>query len=272
MPLTPEQAADLISEHTVRACEALNEFTFEVLQTRGGRIGSGMGGVIEALWGFHLNAVLRKAGIDEIEIAWIYGHEYNDFACVRRDAEWNPETREGELLRIEAKSMVAAAEEAKAHFDRLERELKGMELLAVFLWNWSPVQEGRATVYPRILDQFIGPVLPIAHLRDALHIQRGGLFVQPGACPDGCEENPCRHVGEPLNAKGNRERRTGPERARGQKVSHQANFGGLLRMFGSRGVNGRRILLQHLHENGTAAAFIEFMGRNFHRVGRQLPD
>src|SRR5687768_9670698 len=98
MPLTPEEASRLIVQHTAAASAELNKFTAEVLQTRGGRIGSGMGGIIEALWGFYLNRTLRTAGVDEIEIAWIYGHEYNDFACVFRDMEWIPETKDGELL------------------------------------------------------------------------------------------------------------------------------------------------------------------------------
>ena len=118
MPITPEEAATLIIQQTSQACVELNKFTSEVFQTRGGRIGSGVGGVIEALWGFYLNRCLRRTGQEQIELAWIYGHEYNDFACVRSAEHWDPETRQGELLRIEAKSMVASADESKAHFDR----------------------------------------------------------------------------------------------------------------------------------------------------------
>ena len=91
MQITSEAAAKLIIQQTPQACEELNLFTAEVFQTRGGRIGSGMGGVIEALWGFYLNRALCKAGHKEVEIAWIYGHEYNDFACVDSAQEWDPE-------------------------------------------------------------------------------------------------------------------------------------------------------------------------------------
>jgi hypothetical protein len=270
MPLTPEEASNLIVQHTAAACAELNNFTSEVLQTRGGRIGSGMGGIIEALWGFYLNRTLRNAGIQEIEIAWIYGHEYNDFACVFRDVEWVPETKEGELLRIEAKSMVASADESKAHFDRLIGELQESELLAVFLWDWVRIREGAPNVCPRVLDHFIGRASGVALLRDALHLNRGGSFVRPGECPDRCPGEICRHVGEPLNAAGIRERRTGPVASKGPNVSYSANFGGLLRMLGSRGVEGRRIIAEHRQQNPSAAAFTDFMGRNFARIERQL--
>lgn len=272
MPTTAEIASNLIIQNAPSACAELNLFAKKVFQTRGGRIGSGMGGVIEALWGFYLNRTLRNSGVREIEIAWIYGHEYNDFACIRNGDDWNPETRQGELLRIEAKSMVASADESKAHFDRLVGELEKSELLAVFLWDWVPVRNGAATVYPRILDHFIGPAMGVALLRDALHIQRGGSFVKAGRCPDRCAAGKCLHIGEPLNAAGVRERRTGPSKSRGSKVSYAANFGGLLRMLGSRGEDGRTILTTQRGQNASAASFIDFMARNFSRVQRQLRD
>lgn len=270
MLITAETASNLIIHYTSKACVSLNEFTADVFQTRGGRIGSGMGGVIEALWGFYLNRALRDAGADEIELGWIYGHEYNDFACIRRGEEWNPATRQGEVLRIEAKSMVVAADESKAHFDRLVSELGESDLLAIFLWDWVPIHEGAVSVYPRVLDHFIGPALGIALLRDAFHLQRGGSFVRAGRCPDGCAAANCNHVGEPLNVNGVRERRTGPNNSRGPRVSYAANFGGLLRMLGSRGEGGSRILAEHCRQNESVATFINFMARNFSRIQRQL--
>lgn len=272
MPLTSEKAAALIIQQTPQACVELNQFTSEVFQTRGGRIGSGMGGVIEALWGFYLNRSIRNAGYGEIEIAWIYGHEYNDFACVRSAEQWNPETRKGEILRIEAKSMVASADESKAHFDRLVSELEDAELLAVFLWDWVPINQTSQKVFPRITDHFIGLARGVAALRDALHLNRGGTFVRASQCPDGCAADNCPHEGEPLNASGVRERRSGPENAKGPSVSYAANFGGLLRMLGSRGNEGRKIIAQHRQTNESAARFVEFMARNFQRVKRQLEE
>ena len=272
MPTTPQEASRLIGEQSPRACDELNRFAARIFQTRGGRVGSGMGAVIEALWGFYLNRRLIQTGQSDIEIAWIYGHEYNDFACVNRTAQWNPETGDGEIFRIEAKSMVASADESKAHFDRLIGELDKSELLAVFLWDWVPIKATSPRVSPRITDHFIGSAAGVAALRDTLHINRGGTFVQDGHCPDGCAQGACPHVGEPLNAAGVRERRTGPQNAKGPSVSYAANFGGLLRMLGVRGEEGRRIIAQHRRTNEAAAGFIEFMARNFNRVRRQLKE
>lgn len=272
MPISPEEASVLIIRETPAACEELNRFTSEVFQTRGGRIGSGMGGVIEALWGFYLNRSLHRAGHTELEIAWIYGHEYNDFAFVNTVEEWNPATKAGEILRVEAKSMVGSADESKAHFDRIQAEFDTGELLTVFLWNWVSVEPNTQKVYPRITDHFIGSAVGVAALRDALHINRGGTFVQAGHCPDGCAAAACRHIGEPLNGSGVRERRSGPVNAKGPSVSYAANFGGLLRMLGTRGQEGREIITQHRRDNVAAAAFVDFMARNFTRVRRQLQD
>ncbi|MGB0990871.1 MAG: hypothetical protein ACPG32_00200, partial [Akkermansiaceae bacterium] len=128
-------AAEKVITSTHSAIDAVNAFTRKIFVTRGGRIGSGMGSVVEALWGFHVNRILKAEDGIDYELGWIYGHEYNDFACVLTDEDWNPATKEGELFRIEVKSMVASADESKAHFDRLQHEFAQDELLAVFLWD-----------------------------------------------------------------------------------------------------------------------------------------
>lgn len=263
-------AADTIITSTHVAVDAVNAFTEQVFHTRGGRIGSGMGSVIEALWGFHLNATLKKDKDILYELGWIYGHEYNDFACVLREEDWNPETKDGELFRVEVKSMVASADESKAHFDRLQHEFAENELLAVFLWDWKAVKDQPKNVYPAILDYFVGYALPIAQLRDSLHLERGGTFIQKGNCPDGCAAQNCTHIGEPLNASGVRERRSGPESSKGPSVSYAANFGGMLRMLGSRGKNGKDILKNEYSSDPTKSRFIDFMARNFPRVARAI--
>lgn len=263
-------AAEKIITSTHSAIDAVNGFTRKLFVTRGGRIGSGMGSVVEALWGFQVNRILKaEKGID-YEIGWIYGHEYNDFACLLTDEEWNPETQQGELFRIEVKSMVASADESKAHFDRLEHEFAENELLAVFLWDWTQLEKNSKNVYPAILDYFVGYAVPIAKLRDLLHLERGGTFVTSGACPDGCSASRCPHFGEPLNASGVRERRSGPESSKGAGVPYAANFGGLLRMLGSRGTKGKEILRQQYASDATKARFIDFMARNFPRVAKAL--
>lgn len=261
-------AADKIITCTHVAVDAVNGFTKQVFHTRGGRIGSGMGSVVEALWGFHLNHILEVNL--PYELGWIYGHEYNDFACILRDEDWSPETKEGELFRVEVKSMVASADESKAHFDRLQHELADNELLVVFLWDWTPVSAQARNVYPAILDYFVGYALPIAEIRDVLHIERGGSFVQENRCPDCRDIQQCSHVGEPLNASGVRERRSGPEASKGPNVSYAANFGGMLRMLGSRGGDGKALLKREYHSDPTKARFIDFMARNFPRVAKAI--
>ena len=229
-----------------------------------------MGSVIEALWGFHLNSILKREKDIPYELGWIYGHEYNDFACILRGQDWNPETKDGELFRVEVKSMVASADESKAHFDRLQHEFAENELLAVFLWDWKVIADQPKNVYPAILDYFVGYALPIAKLRDALHLERGGSFIQKGNCPDGCTIQNCTHIGEPLNASGVRERRSGPDSSKGAGVSYAANFGGMLRMLGSRGKNGKDILKNEYASDPTKARFIDFMARKFPRVARAI--
>lgn len=263
-------AAEKIITSTHSAIDAVNLLTRKLFVTRGGRIGSGMGSVIEALWGFHINQILKAEEGLNYELGWIYGHEYNDFACLLVEEEWNPETKQGEVFRIEVKSMVASADESKAHFDRLQHEFAENELLAVLLWDWKHLEKNSKNVYPAVLDYFVGYALPIAEVRDLLHLERGGTFVASGACPDSCGTKHCSHLGEPLNASGIRERRSGPKSAQGSGVSYAANFGGLLRMLGSRSSNGKEILKKQYKSDPTKARFIDFMARNFPRVAKAI--
>ncbi len=261
------KALKSILDNSAAARQRLNEFTARMFRTRGGRIGSGMGAVIEALWGFFLNQILVEQSGHDIELAWMYGHEYNDFACIRRGAEWDPNTRRGELLRVEVKSMVASADESKAHFDRLKKELISTDLLVVFLWDWIQVPESTASrfvrVSPQVKDYFIGKALDVAELRDALHKERGGSFVQAGQCPDGCSSDACAHVGEPLNASGKRERLSGPKSARvSQSVSYAANFGGLVRMLKCSSTKARSVFRKICQQKETAWEFVSFIHRN----------
>lgn len=273
MPVDARELSD-IAANKVMACTpeaivSVNNFTQKTFQTRGGRIGSGMGSLIEGLWGFYLNAILRRDPSSQYELGWIYGHEYNDFACIVKGEEWKIATREGELFRVEVKSMVRSADESKAHFDRLVHELPPNEVLAVFLWDWCPVP-GSYNVSPAIIDHFVGPALPIAELRDKLHLLRGGHFVIEDECPDGCVREACVHLYEPLNAKGVRERRTGPATAVSGKVQYAANFGGMLRMLGTRSAEGRAVLSAAREESHTQREFIDFMARNFSRVEKAI--
>jgi len=262
--VSSDEAQDAVVAASVDACKKINVFAKEVLHTRGGRIGSGMGTLLEALWGYFTNHGIggRFQGDDRCELAWMYGHEYNDFALVLSCEEWKPETRQGELLRVETKSMVASADESKAHFDQIQRQLTEFDLLTILVWDWVKLDDAR--VCPQILDHFVAPALPIAKLRDALHLARGGSFVDPKKCPDKCEPKHCKHAGEPLNEKGKRERLSGPEACRvSQKVSYAANFGGMVRMLKTDSENARKILRIARRDDDVAHAYVSFIHRCF---------
>ena len=255
---------DLIIELTPAVCESINKFSENSFKTRGGRMGSGMGMLLEALWGYFINQELDKVADKEekAEIAWLQDNEFNDFACVLRNKQWNPQEREGELFRIEAKSMNLSADESKAHFDELSKNLNHHDLLLVLVWRWEEIDGQR--VYPRIIDNYVGRVSDIATLRDALHLARGGSFVDRGSCPDGCVPANCSHDSEPLNASGKRERLSGPETCRpSANVSFAANFGGLVRMLKTNSIAARTIFRKIRKENNVANDYISFMHRNF---------
>lgn len=262
--LTPENARKVIENASPLATSKINEFSREVLITRGGRIGSGMGLLLEALWGYYVNQILAKERNNPVhcELAWLYGHEYNDFACINRNSQWDPEKRTGELLRIEIKSMVASADESKAHFDQLVNELTRNDLLVVIVWDWKPIDEQR--VSPIILDMFVGLAYPIALLRDILHIQRGGSFVDSNNCPDKCNPFNCSHSGEPLNEQGKRERLSGPDSRRvSSKVSYASNFGGLVRMLKTNSPDSRKAFRSARKNDESMHKYISFIHRNF---------
>ncbi len=262
--ISADDAQAAVVDASVDACKKINVFAKEVLHTRGGRIGSGMGTLLEALWGYFTNHGIgyRFQGEDQCELAWMYGHEYNDFALVLSCQEWKPELRQGELLRVETKSMVASADESKAHFDQIQNELTQFDLLAILVWDWVSLDNVR--VCPQVLDHFVAPALPIAQLRDKLHLARGGVFVDSTRCPDKCHPTKCKHAGEPLNEQGKRERLSGPEACRvSQKVSYAANFGGMVRMLKTDSQDARAILRDVRKEDEVAHAYISFIHRCF---------
>lgn len=261
--ITSEQAASLIQRVAPAARQELNRIARELLQTRGGRAGSGLGSLLEAMWGFCMNAELRKVGA-ECELAWFPEHAYDDFACVFTDKEWRPGDLSTELLRIEAKSMYLRADESKGHFNVLQKQLAPTSLLVILLWDWVSVDPTKphGRCFPLIFDDFIGPALPIARLRDELHVARGGTFVASGQCPDGCGPD-CLHVGEPLNASGSRERKEGPKKAQPANSSMGANFGGLVRMLGARGTLAKTALRELRTTDYEVHRYLSFIHRNY---------
>ncbi len=253
------QIAREIRRLTPRAVDEINTLAKRIFRTRGGRVGSGMGLLLEALWGYFVNTELERAG-QGVEIGWIATHEYNDFACLVRDSDWDPAQRHGEVLRIEIKSMISSADESKAHFDRLAQELGEHDLLVVLLWDWEPLDRHRLA--PVVRDYFVGSAKAIAQLRDALHLARGGSFVDSKKCPDGCDRKACTHHGEPLNAAGKRERGTGPASTKPANVGFAANFGGLVRMLKTRGVDAHKSFQRSRRQSDDAHRYVSFIHRN----------
>lgn len=261
--LSASQAQAEVIAATPIACQEINKFSEKVLKTRGGRMGSGMGVLLEALWAYYVDQgrPAREVGNEGWEVGWLPDHEYNDFACVQCDMPWEPGSRTGEFFRIEAKSMNKDADESKGHFDELQKTLADLDLLLVLIWSWKPIDRGR--VSPIIVDQYIGAARPIAVLRDKLHIARGGTFVDKNKCPDGCPPDKCTHDGEPLNASGNRERSSGPNNSKPKGSSFGANFGGLMRMLKTSSADARKVFIEARATDDAAHAFISFMHRNF---------
>lgn len=72
--MTADEAADYIRAISPRVIDAINEFIRITFVTRGGRMGSGMGLLLEGLWGYHMSQALVDQGI---EIAWIADNQYN---------------------------------------------------------------------------------------------------------------------------------------------------------------------------------------------------
>ena len=243
------------------ACTKMNEFSAEVLKTRGGRIGSGMGALLEGLWGYMMNQIIIEENLLDCEIAWFPDNQYNDFSCIKRNVAWNPNSRESEYFRIEVKSMNTGADESKAHFAALTKEIETNDALLLLVWEWRQVDDYHYS--PIVIDCFFDKAIGVAELRDALHLARGGRFVEEGSCPDNCVGN-CSHVGEPLNASGKRERLTGPETTRPSlKVSYAANFGGLVRMLKTDNEYARSVFRLVRKENPIADHYISFIHRNF---------
>jgi len=256
-------AQNILYADAERVIHNINTFTSQAFRTRGGRLGSGMGSLIEALWVYHMNNVLQnEGGVAQLcEIAWLQDHEPADFACLVRGADWEPASRLGELFRIEAKSMNIGVEEAKGHFTNLRRETSEYDQLLVVVWSWETT--ANQYFWPRIHDYFLGQALSIIALRDTLHLQRNGTFVNSYHCPDGCSPFACTHVEEPLNAAGKRERRSGPRSCKPANVDYAANFGGLIRMLKTNNDSARQSFRTIRRSSPIAHRYISFIHKYY---------
>lgn len=215
------------------------------------RLGSGMGMYLEFQWGKSLNKILSSFNMELGQLP----DQYNDYACLRKGAAWNCQTKEGELFRIEVKSMHIGADECKGHFSVPIDIIGEQDLLVIIIWNWS------SSLQPVVVDFFVDLAKPIAKLRDALHLARGGTFVDRDNCPDGCEPEKCTHHGEALNSKNVRETPNGPETCRGKTVSYANNFGGLVRMTKTRSKKAKKALKKLKAKCEIATSYLEFINR-----------
>ena len=246
----------LLVKHSDDIKNEINSFTFSRFKMRGGRIGSGLGLVMESLWGFYSNQILNETNAS---LAWIPEHQFNDFACVKDYEEWDIATKKGEFFRIEVKSMVLGADESKAHFDSINSEIGSNDLLVVITWLWENLENN--FVYPKVDEIGIFLSSSVAYLRDELHIKRGGYFINKNNCPDGCMPNLCTHHGEPINLNNVRERRTGPLSLKGKNVSCAQNFGGLVRMVATRTRNSKDHKFFLASQNQDIDTYIKFVDR-----------
>lgn len=243
------------------ACQRMNEFSSRILKTRGGRIGSGMGALLEALWGYMMNQIILEDTTLDCEIAWFPDNQYNDFSCIKRNEPWDSASRNGEYFRIEAKSMNIGADESKAHFAALDSEIEPNDALLILVWEWRKIDSTHFS--PIIIDSFFDRAKGVAALRDALHIARGGSFVSFDNCPDECEPSCCPHNGEPLNAAGKRERPSGPDTTKPSTVLYAANFGGMIRMLKTDNQYARTVFRDARRQNPIADHYISFIHTNF---------
>lgn len=241
-------------------------------QTVGGRVGSGLGSWLESELGFQVNQIFSDEAValglpESLGLAWIVSHGFNDFAVIDNASGaapmWTPVSRTAEMFRVEVKSMALDAVESKAHFDALQSEIGQIDQLVVLLWRWKDVPGKAGWVCPRVEAVWIGESAGVAELRDALHLVRGGSFVDSAACPDGCATDECKHAGEPLNASGTRERFSGPSRAVTGSAQFAANFGGLVRMVKTRGSKGVAAISNLCLTDVRKRSYVEFIHRWF---------
>ena len=55
-------ATQILQADAPRVIAEINAFTSETFKTRGGRLGSGMGSLLEAMWVYYMNRILQNEG------------------------------------------------------------------------------------------------------------------------------------------------------------------------------------------------------------------
>ena len=223
----------ILEKLNLSVIEKLNEFFSETFLVDSAEINYGhstrFGILFEAMWGYYMKEELKNLGY---VVKWICRNQYNDFYI--NDSLGNF------ICNIEVKTLCLNSDESKSHFDALKSELLDTDLLFVSAWKWDLVDE---YMKPKITKSKFFISKEIAAMRDDLHILRGGSFIE----------------GEPINVSGYRERLSGPVQNKPNKVTHMANFGGLVRMLGVKSKEAKSKLQEYYSMGGTYKEYIDFI-------------
>jgi hypothetical protein len=213
--------------------EKLNKFFSETFLVDSSEINYGhstrFGILFEAMWGYYMKGELEVLGY---MVKWICRNQYNDFYISDLLGNF--------ICNIEVKTLCLDSDESKSHFDAIQSELLDTDLLFVSAWKWDVHDD---LMKPKITESKFFVSKEIAIMRDELHILRGGDFVNE----------------EPINASGYRERLSGPDENKPPKVTHMANFGGLVRMLGTKSKTSKMKLQEYHDKGGTCKEYIDFV-------------
>jgi hypothetical protein len=216
-----------------KVIEKLNVFFSETFLVDSSEINYGhstrFGILFEAMWGYYMKEELQVLGY---MVKWICRNQYNDFYISDLVGNF--------ICNIEVKTLCLDSDESKSHFDALQSELLDTDLLFVSAWKWDVHDD---LMKPKITESKFFVSKEIAVMRDELHILRGGNFVNE----------------EPINASGYRERLSGPDENKPPKVTHMANFGGLVRMLGTKSKPSKIKLQEYYDAGGTCKEYIDFV-------------
>lgn len=216
-----------------KVIEKLNKFFSETFLVDSSEINYGhstrFGILFEAMWGYYMKGELETLGY---MVKWICRNQYNDFYIT--------DLLDNFICNIEVKTLCLDSDESKSHFDALQSELLDTDLLFVSAWKWDVHDD---LMKPKITESKFFVSKEIAVMRDELHILRGGNFVKE----------------EPINASGYRERLSGPDENKPPKITHMANFGGLVRMLGTKSKISKVKLQEYYDSGGTCKEYIDFV-------------
>ena len=216
-----------------KVIEKLNEFFSETFLIDFSKITHGhstrFGVLFESMWGYYMKEELQSLGY---KLNWICKNQYNDFYIT--DTEGNF------ICNVEVKTLCLNSDESKSHFDAIQSEILDTDLLFVSAWKWDVFG---GLMKPLVVRSEYFSSRNIASMRDQLHILRGGNFIKE----------------EPVNVSGYRERITGPSENKPPKISHMANFGGLVRMLGTKSRESKNKLEEFYGGNHDCRSYIEFV-------------